>query len=726
MWCSRSWIDPRVAAAASLVALLLARPAVAEDAPTLFVHLTNASWSGCETIDPSSMGCSDIDVEGNSGGYQFAFVMTGGIGAISGAQFGVEYEGTVDVEGWTLCTGGMSIPEEDWPGSGKALAVTWPETEYPAGLDSLITIGYFSVAAGSTGKLSVAADDRIGRAEYADASGSLYAFESTALGRVDVNGGGQGINACGQAGGSGDSGGGTGGTGDDGDSDDGGTDGDDDASDDLPPALEWEQGAVLARLIGSFDVPPRDYAEGLGIDGFDDLSRALGVVRVRRMIRLSDEIAERFPSIGRIVRIEFDRDIDEAAVARESESLPEVDLAQPNFLYQTTLLSPDPTFSKQWPVNPTATSCLTAPDDPCCSRCDIGVSTAWSLTRGSPAIKVAFFDAGVDMQNLDLTEAFLLNSIEDDGDGIVELCPVSQGGDIGDVPGGIDCPGGPDDPCDDDNNGISDDVQFGFNIEPYGTDPEWYHTPNDHGTAVAGIIAGAGLNGRGTIGVAGGNAETSSPGTKLIPFSYDASSAPGFPTETLIESMTYAAAAEARIYTTSAQFNNALDPLVFDTISALQESLLFLAAAGNRGSTPIASYFGQHPGVLAVGGYDCSGGRWTIPSGAYPPGFAGSDYGDHLALLGPAGDNGTAAYNRWAFDALDKLSSSYACTPPTGDATKCFGGTSAAAPYVAGVAALVLAYEATHEMNPRLTIGNLKRILTRTAEDVLCDSLDVE
>jgi hypothetical protein len=222
MWRSRSWIDLRAAAAASLVALLLARPAVAEDAPTLFVHLTNASWSGCETIDPASMDCSDIDVEGNSTGYQFAFVMVGGIGAITGAQFGVEYEGTVDVADWTLCTGGMQITQEGWPASGKGIAVTWAETEFPSSTDSLVVVGYFLIEPSSSGTIEVTADERIEQAVYIDDATEQNEFAG--LGVADANGGGQGYSTCGSSDPGDDAGdGGTGGSddGDDGDEDDG-------------------------------------------------------------------------------------------------------------------------------------------------------------------------------------------------------------------------------------------------------------------------------------------------------------------------------------------------------------------------------------------------------------------------------------------------------------------------------------------------------------------------
>jgi len=168
----------------------------AETVPALILHITDASYSGCATIDPGTMDCSDIVVEGESGDTQFAFVLTSHIGDIAGAEFGIEYDSTATVLGWTLCTNGSAIGEEDWPDSGTGLAVTWDEPQFPSSADSLVAVGFFTVQSASTGLMALTPDPRTGRAEYVDSVNILYTFDETRLGHAAVDATSTGYNPC--------------------------------------------------------------------------------------------------------------------------------------------------------------------------------------------------------------------------------------------------------------------------------------------------------------------------------------------------------------------------------------------------------------------------------------------------------------------------------------------------------------------------------------------------
>jgi hypothetical protein len=167
------------------------------DEPTLSIHLAPASYSGCGAVDADTMSCGDLVTSGDNAGSQFGFVVMSGRSGVAGVQFGVEYDAEVSVSGWTLCTGGLQIPEEDWPDSGTGLAATWDGTEYPSGPDSLVVVGYFTFEAASTGSATLTPDARIGEAAFVDEDGYYHSLLAGYLGEVSVDGGASGAHSCG-------------------------------------------------------------------------------------------------------------------------------------------------------------------------------------------------------------------------------------------------------------------------------------------------------------------------------------------------------------------------------------------------------------------------------------------------------------------------------------------------------------------------------------------------
>lgn len=115
------------------------------------------------------------------------------------------------------------------------------------------------------------------------------------------------------------------------------------------------------------------------------------------------------------------------------------------------------------------------------------------------------------------------------------------------------------------------------------------------------------------------------------------------------------------------------------------------------------SFPGNHPDVISVGAYSSLGER---------SGYA--NYGPELDLV--AGSDNVRAPGA-AIRTIDRMGpSGYS----TGNYTADFGGTSAAAPVVAGTAALILGY------NPTLSSDNLKNILYASAKDMGPSGFDPE
>lgn len=153
----------------------------------LNLTLTPASYSGCD--DPAFVAidegdCGDLasaPIEGPA----FVWVVAGvGDGSLAGLQFGAVHDAAV--EGWTLCTGGLEIPENGWPASGTGIAVTWSDDCYdPPG--EVARVGYFRVPDGSAGTVALTADPRIEATLWSSCTGEDIPICPGLLGAADLS-----------------------------------------------------------------------------------------------------------------------------------------------------------------------------------------------------------------------------------------------------------------------------------------------------------------------------------------------------------------------------------------------------------------------------------------------------------------------------------------------------------------------------------------------------------
>ncbi len=131
----------RVLVSASCSLVVSSSLCLAVDRASLSIHLEPASYDGCDAFDAVASTCSDLVVEGDASVAQFAFVVAAGVGQLEGLQFGIEYDAAVDVSSWQLCTGGFQVPEDGWPDSGSAIAVTFNPEASTTAEDSLVVVG---------------------------------------------------------------------------------------------------------------------------------------------------------------------------------------------------------------------------------------------------------------------------------------------------------------------------------------------------------------------------------------------------------------------------------------------------------------------------------------------------------------------------------------------------------------------------------------------------------
>jgi len=264
---------------------------------------------------------------------------------------------------------------------------------------------------------------------------------------------------------------------------------------------------------------------------------------------------------------------------------------------------------------------------------DIDAPEAWDISTGSSDVVVATIDSGVDYNHPDLADNVWRNTPECNG-----------------IPG-----------IDDDHNGFVDDC-YGVDMANNDSDPLDDH---GHGTHVAGIIGARGNNSVGVVGV--------NWNVQIMACKFLNSSGSGF-TSDAIRCLEYVKLMKDRgvniVATNNSWGGGGYSQALYDAIAAhMSAGILFIAAAGNNGrdndtsGVYPASYY--LPNVIAVAATDHNDDLATFSSG-------GSNYGAHTVHVGAPGK------------------SILSTTPNNTYST--FSGTSMAAPYVTGLAALLKAY----------------------------------
>ena len=327
----------------------------------------------------------------------------------------------------------------------------------------------------------------------------------------------------------------------------------------------------------------------------------------------------------------------------------------------------------------------------------LNAEEAWvHITVGDPNIVVAVPDDGVDYNHEDLAGNMWINAGEDlNANGVVDgtdTCPIPNGD--------FNC-------VDDDGNSYTDDIR-GWNFADNNNDPSG--GGRTHGTQIAGVIGAVSNNylpepDRGLAGISWVG--------KIMPLRITLNPETLW-LSTATEAVDYAVLMGAHVISVSwgftcVELTNTCHQTLKDAMAnARDRDVLIVAAAGNEKidiDTP--NNWLNPPGfdldnIIGVAGTSMSDEIWTL---SHPVLTIGSNYGPvSVDIAAPA---------EFICTTLDGDQYTKFCTNPllTG-----FNGTSAAAPHVAGVAALIKALN--HQIPFELT---KQQLLEPSSVDLIPD-----
>ncbi len=316
-----------------------------------------------------------------------------------------------------------------------------------------------------------------------------------------------------------------------------------------------------------------------------------------RMNYLSNGLSKDIESLSRIIKIQFNEQIDSENLISLLQTDNEIEYVEPAKTYQINTLPNDSLISQQWALE------------------KIKAFDAWNITQGNPDIKLAIIDTGIDYNHPDLKNKIFLNQ------GEIGLDQLGRDKRFNGI--------------DDDGNGFIDDYmgwdftdRFGFPFDSSAGDyTDWDNDPFDdqgHGTYISGIAAAQTNNISGIAGTA--------PDIKLLNIrAFDPN---GYGEEDdVAAAILYAVLMNARVINMSFG-DDSFSMVLRDVIRyAHSQNLVLIASAGNRGvSSP--HYPSGYSEVICVG-------NSTINDVVSPS----SNWGSTIDLVAPGTNILTTAKN---------------------------------------------------------------------------------
>ncbi len=341
-------------------------------------------------------------------------------------------------------------------------------------------------------------------------------------------------------------------------------------------------------------------------------SRLFGTMNISSSERILTSTMQRAGDMTGVMLVTTGNDV--LATVDALKSQPEVEYAEPNYIYKTIATSTDTYFT-----NGSLWGMCSSSSRPA-NAFGSGAASAWTANRlGSATVIVGIIDEGVMVGHNDLTPNIWVNPVER-------------------VNG-----------RDDDGNGYIDDMN-GWDFANNNS-TVYDGVADDHGTHLAGTIGAVGANSRGVAGICWN--------VKMISLKF--MSTTGGTTANAIRAIDYLTDLKNRHRLNIVASNNSWSGGGYSQSlqSAIERAntagILFIAGAGNGGADQIGdnndavpTYPGSYPNanIIAVGAITSTGGRASFSNfGARSVDIAAPGAGIWSTVPGPGNTSSYASYN---------------------------------------------------------------------------------
>ncbi len=373
----------------------------------------------------------------------------------------------------------------------------------------------------------------------------------------------------------------------------------------------------------------------------------------------------------KIMKIGKNKDIFTAI--QELESNPDVEYAEPNYIFHISNVPNDPDFvNTLWGLNNTAqqitglTGVTWPTNNPGTFGYDIDAVNAWDIINDCSSIVVAVIDTGVKYDHDDLWENMW--------------------------------------------NGGTAHPNHGYNYvanDDY-VDPTTSNDPMDncgHGTHIAGVIGASGDNGIGVTGVCWK--------TQIMAIKSFDSDGRGT-TDTVISGIGFAIDHGANIINASFNFYGGSSTALSSEIAAAKNAgILFVASAGNACGSTNPNTPGCNVDLSVNQTYPCNDTSDNVLCvSALDQSFGRASFSNYGSTSVDVSAPGTNIYSTWCSNTASPACSSSVCGSYSANYVV-ENGTSMATPYAAGLAALVWAN------NPTFTYSDVKNAIMSSDSKII-------
>jgi parallel beta-helix repeat protein len=165
--------------------------------------------------------------------------------------------------------------------------------------------------------------------------------------------------------------------------------------------LNYVNGEIIVKFKNNLDI--KDDHLGTSISSINQLNNKYEVDSIEQF-----EFSYSKPTLSNVYKLKTSYDADVYKIIEDYNLDPNVEYAEPNYLYRPCKLPNDPLFNQQWALHQE-------------NDCDVDAPEAWDINTGSPEVVIAVIDTGIDYNHEDIKNNLWYDSQGNPGYDFVDI-----------------------------------------------------------------------------------------------------------------------------------------------------------------------------------------------------------------------------------------------------------------------------------------------------------------